>query len=172
MTRVRSNARSSSASARGAQRGVAAIEFALVFVILFSVLYALATFGAVLYTQQAVTRAAEEGARAVGLLTTPTATVGDARIKDAVYDALANSLVVPVSANANAASRRSWIVSQVTVDVTSAAPGSPGAYVNYIVTVTYPYSANRLLPSMMVLDTSRWMPDQLRSRASAALWTS
>ncbi len=34
------------------QRGVAAIEFALVFMVLFSVLYALATFGAVLYTQQ------------------------------------------------------------------------------------------------------------------------
>ena len=46
------------------ERGVAAIEFALVFVLLFSVLYALATFGAVFYTQQAVTRAAEEGARA------------------------------------------------------------------------------------------------------------
>jgi Flp pilus assembly protein TadG len=160
------------AAARGLQRGVAAIEFALVFVILFSVLYALATFGAVLYTQQAVTRAAEEGARAVGLLTAPAATAGDTRVKDAVYDALANSLVVPVSANANVTSRRSWIVSQVSVDVTSSAPGSPGAYVNYMVTVTYPYSANRLLPSMMVLDTSRWMPDQLRSRASAALWSS
>jgi Flp pilus assembly protein TadG len=159
------------AATRDRQQGVAAIEFALVFVVLFSVLYALATFGAVLYTQQAVTRAAEEGARAVGLLT-PAPTAGDARVKDAVYDALANSLVVPVSANANVTSRRSWIVSQVSVDVTSSAPGSPGAYVNYMVTVTYPYSANRLLPSMMVLDTSRWMPDQLRSRASAALWSS
>lgn len=156
---------------RGLQRGVAAIEFALVFVVLFSVVYAVATFGAVLYTQQAVTRAAEEGARAVGLLT-PAPVAGDTRVKDAVYDALANSLVVPVSANANVASRRSWIVSQVSVDVTSGAPSSPGAYVSYMVTVTYPYSANRLLPSMLVLDTSRWMPDQLRSRASAALWSS
>lgn len=156
---------------RGLQRGVAAIEFALVFVVLFSVVYAVATFGAVLYTQQAVTRAAEEGARAVGLLT-PAPTAGDTRVKDAVYDALANSLVVPVSANANVASRRSWIVSQVSVDVTSGAPSSPGVYVSYMVTVTYPYSANRLLPSMLVLDTSRWMPDQLRSRASAARWSS
>jgi Flp pilus assembly protein TadG len=159
------------AAMRGRQRGVAAIEFALVFVVLFSVLYALATFGAVLYTQQAVTRAAEEGARAVGLLT-PAPTAGDTRVKDAVYDALANSLVVPVSANANVTSRRSWIVSQVSVDVAQGAAGSPGTYVNYVVTVTYPYSANRLLPSMMVLDSSRWMPDQLRSRASAALWSS
>lgn len=156
---------------RALQRGVAAIEFALVFVVLFSVVYAVATFGAVLYTQQAVTRAAEEGARAVGLLA-PAPIAGDTRVKDAVYDALANSLVVPVSANANVASRRNWIVSQVSVDVTSGAPSSPGAYVSYMVTVTYPYSANRLLPSMLVLDSSRWMPDQLRSRASAARWSS
>jgi Flp pilus assembly protein TadG len=171
MNTLRSNSRRAAASRR-LQRGVAAIEFALVFVFLFSVLYGVATFGAVLYTQQAVTRAAEEGARAVGLLTTPAATAGDTRVKDVVYDALANSLVVPTSANANATSRRNWIVSQVTVDVTAGAPGSPGAYVNYMVTVTYPYSANRLLPSMMVIDTSRWMPDQLRSRASAALRSS
>jgi Flp pilus assembly protein TadG len=154
---------------RDRQQGVAAIEFALVFVVLFSVLYALATFGAVLYTQQAVTRAAEEGARAVGLLT-PAPTAGDARVKDAVYDALANSLVVPVSANADVTSRRSWIVSQVSVDVAPSTPGSPGAYIRYVVTVTYPYRANRLLPSMMGFDS--WTPDQLRSRASAALRSS
>lgn len=153
------------------QRGVAATEFALIFVVLFSVLYALATFGAVLYTQQAVTRAAEEGARAVGLLT-PAPTAQDTRVKDAVYDALANSLVVPVASNADVTSRRNWILSQVTVDVTPSAPSAPGAYIRYVVTVTYPYSANRLLPSMLVLDTSRWMPDQLRSRASAALRSS
>lgn len=167
----RDNSKGKRTASRGRQRGVAAIEFALVFAILFSVLYALATFGAVFYTQQAVTRAAEEGARAVGLLT-PAPTAGDSRVKDAVYDALANSLVVPVAANANVTSRRSWIVSQVTVSVAPTAPSGPGAYVSYVVTVSYPYSANRLLPSMLLLDTSRWMPDQLSSRASAALRSS
>lgn len=167
MSTLRSSGRR--AAVRSLQRGVAAVEFALVFVALFSVVYALATFGAVLYTQQAVTRAAEEGARAVGLLT-PAATAGDARVKDAVYDALANSLVVPVSANTNVTSRRSWIVSQVVVDVAPSAPTGPGAYVRYVVTVTYPYRANRLLPSMMGFDS--WTPDQLRSRASAALRSS
>jgi len=156
---------------RTLQRGVAATEFALVFVVLFSVLYALATFGAVLYTQQAVTRAAEEGARAVGLLT-PAPTAQDPRVKDAVYDSLASSLVVPVASSGNVTSRRSWIVSQVTVDVTPSTASAPGAYIRYVVTVTYPYSANRLLPSMLLLDSSRWMPDQLRSRASAALRSS
>ena len=153
------------------QRGVAAIEFALVFVLLFSVLYALATFGAVLYIKQAVTRASEEGARAVGLLT-PAPANGDIRVKDAVYDALANSLIVPASANANLASRRDWIVSKVNVDVIRSAPSSPGAYVRYDITVSYPYSENRLLPTMPLLDFSQLMTDPLRSRTSAALRSS
>jgi Flp pilus assembly protein TadG len=150
------------------QRGVAAVEFALVFMLLFSVLYALATFGAVLYTQQTVTRASEEGARAVGLLT-PAPTSDDARVKDAVYDTLANSLVVPVSANTSVATRRGWIASNVSVNVTRSNPTGPGAYIQYVVTVTYPYSANRLLPTLPLLDISQWMPNQLRSRTTAAL---
>ncbi|MET3463383.1 TadE/TadG family type IV pilus assembly protein [Variovorax atrisoli] len=149
------------------ERGVAAIEFALVFSVLFSVLYALATFGAVLYTQQAVTRAAEEGARTAGIITSPVA--GDGRVKDAVYAALTNSLVVPVSANTDVTSRRNWIVSNVTVDpITSGA----GASATYVVTVIYPYSANRLLPSIPFLDISTWMPNQLRSRSTIAIRSS
>jgi Flp pilus assembly protein TadG len=151
-------------SAAHRQRGVAAVEFALVFVILFSVLYALATFGAVLYTQQTVTRAAEEGARAAGLITAPV--TGDPRVKDAVYDSLAQSLVVPVSANTSVATRRSWIVSNV--DVTAAASGA-GTGASFVVTVSYPYSANRLLPTMPLLDTSQWMPDRLLSRSTIAI---
>jgi Flp pilus assembly protein TadG len=146
------------------QRGVAAVEFALVFVTLFSVLYALATFGAVLYTQQTVTRAAEEGARAAGLVTAPAA--NDQRVKDAVYDALAQSLVVPISANASITTRRNWIVSNV--DVTAVTNGA-GPNTSFIVTVSYPYSANRLLPTMPLLDTSQWMPDRLHSRSTIAL---
>ena len=155
---------------RSRERGVAAIEFALVFVVLFSVLYALATFGAVLYTQQSVTRASEEGARAVGLLTSaPTA--ADQRVKDAVYDSLAQSLVVPVSASTSVTTRRSWIVSNVTVDVTRTDPSAPGAYIRYVVTVTYPYSANQLLPAMPIV--GQWvLPNQLRSRTTAALRSS
>lgn len=156
---------------RNRQRGVAAVEFALVFVLLFSMLYALATFGSVLYIQQSVSRAAAEGARAIGLLT-PAPTAGDARVKDAVYDALAGSLVVPSSVSTDVASRRTWIVSKVAVTVDRGTPSSPGAYVNYVVNVSYPYSANRLLPSLPLLDTSKWMPDQLQSRSTAALKSS
>jgi hypothetical protein len=94
------------------------------------------------------------------------------RVKDAVYDSLANSLVVPVSANASVTTRRNWIASNVTVDVSRTEPSGPGAYVRYVVTVTYPYSANRLLPTLPVLDASLWMPNQLRSRTNAALRSS
>ncbi len=160
-------ARAQRAAAQNRQRGVAAVEFALVFVILFSVLYGIATFGAVLYTQQAVTRAAEDGARAASLLV-PTPIADDTRVKDAVYDALANSLIVPTSANTNVASRRSWIVSQVNVIVAAPSPsGIPGANASCVVTVTYPYRANRLLPSMLVIDS--WVPENLKSHAAAAL---
>lgn len=146
------------------ERGVAAIEFALVFVLLFSVLYAVATFGAVFYMQQTVTRAAEEGARAAGQVTAPTS--NDPRVRAAVFDALANSLVVPASFNASPASRRGWIESRVVV---TAAQTGAGASASYVVTVSYPYSQNRLLPTMPLLDLSTWVPDQLRSRASIAL---
>lgn len=154
----------SAVRAKHREHGVAAIEFALVFVVLFGVLYGLATFGAVLYTQQAVTRAAEEGARAAGIVTAPTA--DDPRVKAAVYDALANSLVVPASANANVATRRGWIAAKVVV---TAQPTGAGASASYVVTVSYPYSENRLLPTMPVLDASNWMPDRLSSRSAIAL---
>ena len=147
------------------QRGVAAIEFALVFTILFLVMYGVATFGAVLYVQQAISRSAEDGARAVALMNAaPVA--NDSRIQNVVYDSLAGSLVVPASANGSMATRRSWIATQVTVAVTPAG-ANPNASV--VVTVTYPYSANRLLPSLPFLDTSLWMPDKLRSRSTAAI---
>ncbi|MNL50188.1 hypothetical protein D3C87_1731840 [compost metagenome] len=139
------------------------------FTLLFGMLYALVTFGAVLYLQQSVTRASEEGARTIGLLT-PAPTAGDQRVKDVVYDSLTNSLVVPVSANTSVTTRRSWIVANVPVDVTRSNPSGPGSYIRYDVTVSYPYSGNQLLPTIPLVD--QWMPDQLRSRASAALRSS
>lgn len=147
------------------QRGVAAIEFALIFLVLFLVLYGLATFGAVLYTQQAVSRSAEDGARAVVLLNSAPA-VNDSRIQSVVYDSLAGSLVVPTASNTSLVTRRAWIAAQVTVAVT---PTGTNPNASVVVTVTYPYSANRLLPSLPLLDTSLWMPNQLRSRSTAAI---
>ena len=158
-----SNFRCAARAAR--QRGIAAIEFALIFSVLFVVMYGIATFGAVLYIQQVVSRAAEDGARAIPLLpASPTFTVTQQNmIKDVVYDSLAAALVVPNSA---AADPRTWIANQVTV--TPVTTGS-GVSKTGVVTVTYPYSTNRLLPSIPLFDISRWMPDRLTGRATVAL---
>lgn len=153
------------AVSRRYQQGVAAIEFALVFTVLFLVVYGIATFGAVLYTQQAVSRSADDGARAVALMNAAP-TTNDPQIQGVVYDSLAGSLVVPAASNASMATRRSWVASQVTVAVT---PVGTNPNASVVVTVTYPYSANRLLPSLPLLDTSLWMPDQLKSRSTAAI---
>ncbi|MFS2048772.1 TadE/TadG family type IV pilus assembly protein [Variovorax sp. Varisp41] len=151
------------------QRGLAAIEFALVFTVLFILLYGLTTLGAVLYTQQAVSRAAEEGARAVMMLT-PQPTSGDTRVKDAVYDALAGSLIVPPSVGSSLSARRSWIVGKVTVNVDRGSPS--GGIAQVAVSVSYPYNdSSRILPAIPLVD-SAWVPQQLRSRTTAPLKSS
>jgi len=158
--------------ARARQRGLAAIEFALTFTILLLVFYGIATFGAVLYTQQVISRAAEEGVRAVTAYR-PTGTgastnaLFESTVRTAIVDSLEQSLVVPLTASAN---RRNWITQRVTIAITGNGATGIGSSTQIAVTVTYPYNGDsRLLPSLPLLDTSRWMPEQLRGRASAAL---
>ncbi|MES2249953.1 MAG: TadE family protein [Pseudomonadota bacterium] len=147
------------------QRGVAAIEFALVIMVLFLVLYALLTFGAALYTQQVVSRAAEDGARAATLLPRPPDPV---KVKQAVVESLARSLIVPASANGNLTSRKNWIAAHITIESCPVAPSTPTC----AVTVTYPYEADaRFLPQMPLFDASNWIK-QLQGKATAALATS
>lgn len=145
------------------QRGIAAIEFAFVLIFLFLVMYGLVTFGAIFYTQQAVSRAAEDGARAAMLLPQPP---DQESVRQVVFDSLARSLVVPISANADTASRKTWLSANVTVVPCPAAQGATSC----IVTVTYLYKNNRILPSVSPLDTN-WVPDQLKSSATVALAT-
>ncbi|TSD56572.1 pilus assembly protein [Variovorax sp. KBS0712] len=147
------------------QRGVAAIEFALVIMVLFLVLYALLTFGAALYTQQVVSRAAEDGARAATLLPRPPDPV---KVKQAVVESLARSLIVPASANGNLTSRKNWISAHITIESCPVAPSTPTC----VVTVTYPYETDaRFLPQMPLFDASNWIK-QLQGKATAALATS
>lgn len=143
------------------QRGVAAIEFAFVFTVMLLALYGIATFGAVLYIQQAVSRAAEDGARAVTMLPTKLVT-DDPQIQRAVRESLATALVVPNESNGNLAARLAWIEANTTIQI-KVTNGDPRA----IVVVTYDYSANRMLPSLPVLDISLWMPDDLIGQATA-----
>jgi Flp pilus assembly protein TadG len=152
--------------ARRRARGLAAIEFSSVLVGLLTVLYGIATFGAVAHTQQVVSRAAEDGARAVQRL--PGArTTDDARISALVHDSMAVSLIVPPAVGASLAARRTWIAAHVVVNTTGPVPDVAGL-VAWTVTVSYPYGDNRLLPSLPLVDASRWMPTQLRARATVA----
>lgn len=140
------------------QRGVAAIEFAFAFSVLFLVLYGVATFGAVLYIQQVVSRAAEDGARAVTML--PSKLVeDDPKIQEAVYASLAAALIVPSESNGSSADRLAWIKKNTKVRV-----GIVGSDGQVAVSVVYDYSANRMLPSLSI---SPWMPDDVVGQATA-----
>lgn len=146
---------------RTLQRGIASIEFAAVFGALFVLFYGIATFGALFYTQQLLARAAEDGVRAVAIL--PNGATPDAqRVRAVVFDALAGSPLVPPSANQSAASRRTWLTAHVEVEVTRSPSG------DVTVRLSYRYSDNPLLPSIALLDASRWVPDRLVQSATLA----
>jgi hypothetical protein len=147
------------------QRGVAAIEFALVFSVLFLAMYGIATFGAVFYIQQVVSRAAEDGARAIAF-SFATSTFGDAerdKIKSAVVSSLSSALIVPNSAAANP---RQWIIDHVVINPRIVVTGSEKAGV---VTVVYDYGANKLLPSISLFDIGLLTPEKLTGQATVAL---
>lgn len=150
------------------QRGVAAIEFAFVLTGLLLALYGIATFGIVLYTQQALSRAAADGARAVQMFpqlrtaTAPEVASAKTQIESVVWDSLSSSVIVPLAHSETPATRRAWLAQ--TMDVEVAMPST-----TLTVTVSYPYAAGRLLPWVPLFDTSQWLPGTLTSRATASL---
>ena len=131
---------------REQQRGVAAIEFALVFTILFVAVYGIATFGSVLYLQQIISRAAEDGARTVTLLG-PSVEDDDPRVRAAIRDSLASSSLASLAANA---------VSEVNVSNPS----------HVTVTVFYPYRRIPLIPLIPL--TESFVPGNLSGRSIVA----
>lgn len=136
------------------QRGVAAIEFAFVFLLLFIAMYGVVTFGAIFYTQQAISRAAEDGARAAMLMPQP---LVSGSVCQAVSDSLASSLIPPFTCPSSTSSLTS-------VSLTGCSPG--GA--NCAVTVIHHYKNNPILPLVSLFDTS-WVPNELRSSATVTL---
>lgn len=150
------------------QRGVAAIEFAFVLTGLLLALYGIASFGIVLYTQQALSRAAADGARAVQMFpqlrtaTAPEVASAKTQIESVVWDSLSSSVIVPLAHSDTPATRRAWLAQ--TMDVEVAMPST-----TLTVTVSYPYAAGRLLPWVPLFDTSQWLPGTLTSRATASL---
>ncbi|MNL66501.1 hypothetical protein D3C87_1909800 [compost metagenome] len=79
----------------------------------------------------------------------------------AVSDSLARSLVVPASTCTSTA------VQLISV-LLAPCPASPGNANCAVVTVTYRYKDNPILPLVSLFDTG-WVPDQLRSSATVAL---
>ncbi len=142
-------------NARRLQRGVAAIEFAFVFTALFLFMYGIVTFGAVLYTQQTIARAAEDGARAVLALSSNL----QPDIEAAVYASLASSLVFPPGTGVSRGDRLTWL-KQAPVNV------SISGSTNATITVSYPYGANPLLPTLPL--ASSWLPATLTGKAVVA----
>jgi len=154
---------------RSGQAGASVIEFAFVLPIFILILYGMITFGMAFYTQLAISRAAEDGARvAMGRNAT------DAQIKAEVVNSLAASAIAPKANSSNYTTRRTWLQTQlaavpplvvITRDYTCTGAGSTGSIA---VRVNFPYSreaGTRLLPSLI----GEWLPSRLVSCAGVQL---
>ncbi|BEP71053.1 MULTISPECIES: TadE/TadG family type IV pilus assembly protein [Variovorax] len=145
------------------QRGVAAIEFALVFSVLFLGIYGLVTFCGVLYVQQVVSRAAEDGARAAQILGSNISTADlQANVRTAIYRSLALSAITPTAAGGTPSARETWIRARM-ADTPPAVNLLPA---EVEIKVSYPYRANPLVPPLPL--TASWMPDRLSGKATAS----
>lgn len=145
------------------QRGVAALEFAAMAMVFFVLAYGIATFGAAFYTQQVLTRAAEDGARASSVVTGLQA--NDARIRGVVLESLASSAIVPAGSNGSRQLRLAWLqanLAALTIDTSSAG--------QVAVRVVYSYRANPILAPIPL--TQSWLPTNLTGRATAVRSTS
>lgn len=143
------------------QRGVAALEFALVFAALFIALYGIVIFGMTLYTQQVVSRSAEDGARAA-LRIGRNVGADDPRVQEVVYETLASSLITPKAAGTGLAEKKNWLRAHMPPPGVTPPPGD-----TIVVTVVYPYDTISALPTIRSW-TDGWIPRQLTGKATAA----
>ena len=163
-----------------AQRGAAALEFALVLPIMLILLYGLVTFGSALYTQMVVSRAAEDGVRAVATISdagsySDVTEAQKAQIRNEVIDSLANSTIVPSGSGGSYAARHTWLENNVlaAIIVDNGTCGG-GASTGQILRVSfaYPFAATRMLPAIslpVVGNFSSWMPATLTGCAIVEL---
>ncbi|WP_395350193.1 TadE/TadG family type IV pilus assembly protein [Variovorax sp. UC122_21] len=145
------------------QRGIAAVEFALVFSLLFFAMYGIVTFGVVLYTQQVVSRSAEDGARAV-LRLGQSVQANDSRVQEVIYDALASALITPPEAGTSMAQKKAWLRTQMGSRQPPEITQQSAEQI--LVRVTYPYSASPVLPRVVPWSNG-WMPSLLVGKAIA-----
>lgn len=170
------------------QAGAAAVEFALVFPVVFLLLYGLISFGALLYTQLAVSRAVSDGAMAANLLSDacrpdidPTCVFEDlvaGPIAEEVIDSLATSLVIPGSGAQTVSERRNTLrplLNGAPLVVGVPTPCADGSGSCITITLRFPYGdgdGTRLLPALNIPGiggTEAWLPDALVSEAVVRL---
>lgn len=158
---------------------MAAVELAIVFPVMLLLLYGLITFAAAFYTQLAVSRAVEDGARAVPFLSaSANAATRASLIRTQIIDSLSASSIVPVASGATMTSRKNWLEANVRSRITvleQACAAPLAAFTCFTITLNFPYGnadGTRVLPSINLFpfdDTESWMPDALSSRAVAQI---
>ena len=167
-------ARTVAASAKK-QQGLAALEFAFVLPVLLLAFYGLVIFGLALYTQLAVSRAAEDAARSLSQLTSarqfadiPLATVE--LVKDQAIDSLAQSTIAATASNDSYSARYAWMQSNVrgTLSVDGmGCDGSAGPTASVVrVRIQFPYGLS--LQSGLASIAS-WVPTTLTGCATVQL---
>jgi Flp pilus assembly protein TadG len=143
---------------RRAARGTAAVEFAIVFPVFFLVLYAIITYSMVFLTQQSLTAAAEEGARAA--LVWQSATTDGAALNARAAQACGRATTVV-----------SWL--PVAASCTNAVSAAPSGCTNnpamdcIQVTLTYAYGTNPLVPLLPLLNIA--VPQLLTGQATVQI---
>lgn len=157
MPRHRRTIRGLSARLNG-QRGLAALEFAWVALALLGCLYLIATFGAVLYTQQVISRAATDGAL---VISSASRSFNESAVVDVVEKSLARSLIAPVG-TADYAERLAWVRAEVGIEIEKPANGTA-----IVLSIAYPYAANAILPSLPFFQMIN--PPELTASATVTL---
>lgn len=155
---------------RQAQSGAAAVEFALCLPIFMVLAWGLLSFGALFYTQLAVSRAAHDGANAIAMLPEGQSAADSLpQVRSLVQASLASTPIVPGVSGFEG--RRQWLIARqdlvITVNDTSTECGSPCVTLR----IEYPYGNDvRLLPNIGVpgLGMLSFIPDRLVAKAVVA----
>ncbi|OXI48870.1 TadE/TadG family type IV pilus assembly protein [Burkholderia aenigmatica] len=134
------------------QRGATAIEVALTFPLFFLIFYAIVTFGMIFVIQQSLTFAASEGARAALNYTLTPCDRLNVNAGTAVTQALNGSpwgKNVQFSAQVSTSTPSTSSTTGVTCDASAFVPTATSTF-NVMVTVTYSYAKNPLIPWLFV----------------------
>lgn len=162
------------------QRGGVVLEAALVLPVMLLLLWGVVSFGAIFYTQIALTRAAEDGATAANLLRASFSEDSEfpsedaERIKDEIINSLSASPIAPREHNGSIDARRTWLTTHVR-DAIQVDPGGDCDGARCLnVRVVFPYgngAGTRILPAieLPIVGSMNWLPDTLVGEASILL---